>query len=97
MGRKKHNYSANKKMIYCSDPIAWDIIKKKGIDISPVLSRYINFLAYGCDNTIQQKQMIVDQIKALKIEKERELRKIQSKYASLIGELQETLNKLNNK
>ncbi len=84
MGRKKKNYRAKIKAFNCGDMDAWEIAKKKKLNLSHELTKFIQFLAYGETETMnsdQKKLWIWKQQDMLEVCREKEIEKIDSIYS----------------
>lgn len=94
MGRKKKNFNAKVKAFNCGDTDAWEICLKKKINLSEEITRFVRSLAYK-DQTLEQARVnTLNRLHAIEIEREKEFKKLESKYETLARFEAMKLNKL---
>lgn len=95
-GRKKRHYNPARKTLYISDLEAYEICKRKGVNLSKELSMYIRFLSGGSGLSLDQKaDWLLKKIKILQDLREQDLKDIQNKYKAIILSKTEQLDKIN--
>ena len=99
-GRKKKTYRSAVKSVNISDLTAWEICKKKGINISEEVTRYIQFMAYShrvqdtADGLERARIITLEKMQAMEIARDKEMLEIEKKYEGLLKATAAQVNKI---
>lgn len=91
----KRKYRRSLKSINCGDNNAWEICRKKGINLSKEVTRLVKYLAYGEFETKQQAlAFLMLRLKMVDSEKIEKIKKVNMVYDYEKKEIAKEINKL---
>ncbi len=95
-GRKKSSYNVAQKTIYMADTTAWEICKKKGINLSKEITRLVQGLAYtqNLSRLKQTRAVLIGQMQGANAARDKEIGQIENKYEAEVRILAMKINKL---